>query len=110
LIPASEAVIRYGARPSEYFVIATDAAARAQAAREYVSGNEAVVNPDHYHVYRDAETLEEARTLARRALANGSQVRILQRVHVRDITPDEDPIKGQLWAFDERQVEPWSTS
>jgi hypothetical protein len=101
---ARQAVIRYGERPTEYFVIYADEAARARAAQELVSGNEAVVDPDHYHVYRDAQTLAEAQRLAEAARARGTHVRIVRRVDVRDITPDEDPIKAQLWSFEERQV------
>lgn len=79
-----------------------DPAERIRAAREFVSGNQAVVDADHFYVYRDAETLQEACELARAAVGRGTDVRIIHRVDVRDITPEEDPIKAQLWEFEER--------
>ena len=98
-------VIRYGERPSEYFVIYADSAARARAAHDLVSGDESRVDPDHYHVYRDAHTLHEARAFATFALECGTNVRIVQRYDIRDVTPNDDPIKAQLWTFEERQVD-----
>src|SRR5215510_5550121 len=102
-MPTARTIHRYGRRPAPFFVLYADTRRRAAAVAR-AGGPDAWVDEDTYYVFRDAPTSDEARRVAVELTRWSDDVRIYERTDVRDVTPEDEPLRGQLWAFEELPV------